>query len=386
MNKILISFLLSLLIAAGMPYDAYCKGAKGTKKTDSATAEKKNGSKSYSRQNSGNPFAFSYLNAFNTNVIESAKKTVDVAMYSITYSDNVNDLITAAKRGVQVRVLMDEGHCYPKMDKETKRLLDIPGIQFRTIRGYGDYGVNHNKIVIADKKTVTAGSYNWTFTATFNNMENSVLITDKKYAKGYSDYFEWMWKNGRTLEQGKTLETVQQGKYGLPPQAHNIAKFNGADVPAFIFSPGSRSEERLAAILDAAKETIDACTFSFSSEILANALINAQRRGVKVRFMMDKNLAKKSIAGRNVFKSGTDFKVRIGRKGKGALHDKFVIIDNKILQTGSFNWAQNASVNSFENMVFFNDDEHINAYKRIYDGLYDETETVNDNFFETENK
>ena len=384
MKKILIYFLLSLLVSVGMPFNAYCKGAKSTKKNDSAAAEKKSGSNTSRKQSTNNPFAFSYLNAFNTNVIESAKKTVDVAMYSITYSDNVNDLLVAAKRGVQVRVLMDEGHCYPKMDKETKRLLDIPGIQFKTIRGYGDYGVNHNKIVIADKKTVTAGSYNWTFTATFNNLENSVLITDKKYAKGYSDYFEWMWKYGRTLEDGKTPETVPQGKYGLPPQAHNIAKFNGADVPAFIFSPGSKSEERLAALLDAAKESIDACTFSFSSEILANALINAQKRGVKVRFMMDKNLAKNSIAGRNVFKSGTDFKVRIGRKGKGALHDKFVIIDNKILQTGSFNWAQNASVNSFENMVFFNDNDHINAYKRIYDDLYYETETVSNNFFEIE--
>ncbi|MBO4555663.1 MAG: phosphatidylserine/phosphatidylglycerophosphate/cardiolipin synthase family protein [Elusimicrobiales bacterium] len=364
MKKILSAIFLSLAVAAALPLAAFCKNAENIK--------------------NNNAFAFSYLNVFNTKVIESAKKTVDVAMYSITYSDNVNDLISAAKKGVKVRVLMDESHCYPEMNKEIKRLINTEGIQFKTIRGYGDYGVNHNKIVIADKKTVTAGSYNWTFTATFNNFENSVLITDKKTAKGYFDYFEWMWKHARTLEDSKHSETVPQGKYGLPPQAHNIAKFNGADVPAFIFSPGSKSEERLAAILDAAKESIDACTFSFSSEILTNALINAQKRGVKVRFMMDKNLAKNSIAGKNLFTSGTDFKVRIGRKGKGALHDKFVIIDNKILQTGSFNWAKNASENSFENMVFFTGEEYIKAYAKIFDTLYSETETVTEDFFELE--
>ena len=325
-------------------------------------------------------YSFWYLNDINKKVISGAAKTVDVAMYSINIADNVNDLIEAANRGVKIRLLMDEKHCYPSLHKEVKRLLEVPGVQFKTIRGYGDWGVNHNKIVISDREIVTAGSYNWTFSATYQNLENSVVLRDPRYVQGYVSYFDWMWERGRAL-QASQPGPVAPGTYGIPPQAPVIATFNGVDVPAFIFSPGSRSEERLAALIDAAQISVDACTFSFSSNILADALIRAHKRGVKVRFMMDQKIAQTSYTARYLYQSGTDFKVRAGRKGKGALHNKFIIIDGKVMQTGSFNWAQNASVNSFENMVFFVDAYHIKGYQNTYDTLYAETVTVGPDHF-----
>lgn len=325
-------------------------------------------------------YAFGYLNQLNSKVIDGANKTVDVVMYSINIPDNVDDLVEAAARGVKIRVIMNENHVYKNRHKEVKRLIATPGVEFKTLRGTQDWGVNHNKIVISDNKTVTTGSYNWTFSATYSNMENSVVLTDSVYVKGFSEYFEWMWSIARTLDQGPS-GVLPQGAYGIAPQAPLISRFNGVDVPAYIFSPGSRSEERLAALIDAAKVSVDAVTFSFSSTILADALTRASQRGVQVRFMMDDGIAKSSYVGKYLFLSGTDFKVRPGRTEKGALHNKFIIIDGKVLQTGSFNWAVNASVNSFENMVFFIDGSYIKAYQNLYNRMYGEAKPVTVEYF-----
>jgi len=65
-----------------------------------------------------------------------------------------------------------------------------------------------------------------------------------------------------------------------------------------------------------------------------------------------------------------DFRVRGGRTDTGALHNKFAIMDGALLETGSFNWTTNASVNSFENVVFTNNTAALNEYQSKYDWFY----------------
>lgn len=318
-------------------------------------------------------FSFTYLNDLNTKMIDAAGSSMDVAMFSMTLADNPDALLRAAGRGVKVRVILDEKHVYPKADAQIQRLMKAPGIEFRTLCGTRAWGINHNKILIADREIASAGSYNWTFGATFSNLENTLVMRDSAHVSGYAAYFDWMWSKARTLDQGASPAELPDGYYGLPPQDPSPAQsLNGTPVPAYLFSPGSRSEERLAAIIDAARTSLNAVTFSFSSKALADAVIRARERGVKVRFMMDKNMAKDSIAAKSVFDAGVEMRIRIGRTEKGALHDKFAILDGQLLETGSFNWTSNASVNSFENIVFTSDTGAIKAYQAAFDRIYAE--------------
>lgn len=316
-------------------------------------------------------YSFSYLNQLIVDASNASVNTIDCVIYSINMKDIPDALIAARDRGVKIRIIMDESHVYPKADTQIKRLINAgDGIEVRTLRGTRSYGVNHNKITIHDRALVTTGSYNWTFGATFSNYENTLVFRNPVYVKGYVDYFEWMWSKARTIEQGASPE-VPEGYYGIPPQDKSGSiVLNGIKVPLYLFSPGSDTENRIASLIDAARVSVDAVTFTFSSKPIADAIIRANARGVKVRFLEDDDMAKSSYMAKFIYEAGVPFRWIGGRNDKGAMHNKFFIFDGKILGTGSFNFTTNASVNSFENIVFTDDSSVVTAYQKQFDWFY----------------
>lgn len=329
-------------------------------------------------------YSFGYLNDVTVKLIDASRSTVDVVMFSINLKDAPDALLRARDRGVKVRLIINESHAFSRPTPDVKRLLAARGIEVRTLRGTRSYGVNHNKIGIFDGAVATLGSYNWTFGATFSNLENLLVARHPIYVDGYVRYFDWMWSKARKPELGPSPE-LPAGYYGVPPQDPAPAQsLNGTPVPAYLFSPGSDTEVRLAAIIDAARRAVDAVTFTFSSKTLADALVRAHRRGVKVRFMMDEEMARDSAIAKYTFDNGVPFRVRRGRTEKGALHNKYAILDGQILATGSFNWTANASVNSFENVAFVSDPGAVKAYQDKYDWFYSSSTAPTAAFFQPE--
>jgi len=329
-------------------------------------------------------YSFSYNNKLIVKAIDAAQKSLDVAMYSISLDEMVEAILRANARGVRIRMIINHFHVYPRPTAQIKKLIEN-GINIRTLRGERSYGVMHNKITIVDGGLLITGSYNWTFGATFFNLENQIIARNPIYLRGYKKYFSWMWKYAHTIEQGPQDE-VEQDYYGKPPQEQNSSMdLNGYSVPAYIFSPNSDAGLKLAEIISKAKKTIDAVTFTFSSRKIADALIEAKNRGVKVRFMTDKKIGQSSAMAKYLYDSGVEFRWRRGRVEKGAMHNKFIILDGKILQTGSFNWTLNADWNSFENMIFTDDSGAINAYARKYNWFYSEAEVPVPGDFQIEN-
>ncbi len=316
-------------------------------------------------------YSFSYLNSLVVNAINASVKSFDGVIYSINMKDIPDALIAARDRGVKIRLIIDHSHIYPRMDTQIKKLLNAgAGIELRASRGYRTYGVNHNKITIHDGELVTVGSYNWTFGATFSNYENTIVARHPIYVEGYKKYFEWIWSHSVKIDQGPLAEQPV-GAYGLPPiDDKPVMSLNGTPVPAYLFSPGSDTENRIAALMDSAKVSIDAVTFTFSSKPIADALIRAHKRGVKVRFLEDIGMAKKSSMARYVFESGVPMRWTGGRNEKGAMHNKFIIFDGKILATGSYNFTTNGSTNSFENVIFISDENAIKSYQSKFGWFY----------------
>lgn len=329
-------------------------------------------------------YAFGYLNDVTVKLIDASRSAVEISLFSVNLKDAPDALLRARDRGVKVRVIINESHVFSRPSTEVKKLLAATGIEVRTLRGTRSYGVNHNKIGVFDRSVATFGSYNWTFGATFSSLENLLVARHPVYVDGYIRYFDWMWSKARKPELGPSPE-VPVGYYGEPPQDPAPAQsLNGTRVPAYLFSPGSDTENRLAAILDAARRTIDAVTFTFSSKPLADALIRAKQRGVKVRFMMDEEMARDSFIAKYTFDNGVPFRVRRGRTEKGALHNKFAILDGEILATGSFNWTTNASVNSFENVAFVSDAGALKAYQSSFNWFHSSSTAPTSDFFQPE--
>lgn len=122
-------------------------------------------------------------------LINGARDSIDIAMYTFTNSKIARALVMAYERGVRIRVLLDGQEAQNKYSKGV--FLKKRGIFVVYDRMPG---LMHNKFCIIDNAIVITGSYNWTATAEEKNEENLLVIHDANIAKAYKDRFEYLLK------------------------------------------------------------------------------------------------------------------------------------------------------------------------------------------------
>lgn len=116
-------------------------------------------------------------------------------------------------------------------------------------------------------------------------------------------------------------------------------------------------EKLLIDALQAARREIFVAVYSFSRVSIADALIEKHRAGIDVRVKADRGQARTKW-GRPIMKAlkAADVPVEfIGVPRPGHMHHKFVVIDNQIVITGSYNFTNLASTGSWENLVRIDD-------------------------------
>lgn len=119
------------------------------------------------------------------------------------------------------------------------------------------------------------------------------------------------------------------------------------------FSPRGECTDAIIRELKKAKNSVLVQAYSFTSVPIAEALVNAHKRGVKVEVILDKSrkAEKKSSA---PFLSDRGVQVKIDAT-RGIAHNKVMIIDGEIVITGSFNFTKNAEENNAENLLVIHD-------------------------------
>ena len=136
------------------------------------------------------------------------------------------------------------------------------------------------------------------------------------------------------------------------------------------FSPRGGIAEEIVSQIDIAEDYIDIAMYSFTSELIAEAVIRAKCRGVKIRILMDS-----SQAGGKYSKYGffLDKGITIIRdRHAGIMHNKIAIIDGRVLFTGSYNWTESAEERNEENILMFIDEEEIiELYQERLDYLWE---------------
>lgn len=99
--------------------------------------------------------------------------------------------------------------------------------------------------------------------------------------------------------------------------------------------------------LDKAKVSIHVCIAWFSKQSIADKLVEKYKQGVDVKVIYY-NDHTNSKFGVNI--DDIPFKAVRGSRG-GIMHNKYCIIDNQIVITGSYNWSDNAENKNDENAV-----------------------------------
>lgn len=134
------------------------------------------------------------------------------------------------------------------------------------------------------------------------------------------------------------------------------------------FSPEDDCGGEILKRIEGAKNAIDAAIYVFTSRSLAQALVNAQERGVKVRLCLDGEGIQAKYS-KDKFLQRKKIPLRI-KKDRGLMHHKFCLIDGEILITGSYNWTRSANRRNDENLIILHLPEVVRIYKDYFDRLW----------------
>lgn len=126
------------------------------------------------------------------------------------------------------------------------------------------------------------------------------------------------------------------------------------------FSPLARCSTHIIKEINQAQKEILVAVYAFTSDELAWALVKARQRGVMVQVVLDQEFDAENETSKGSFLAQQGLPVRrvsglaTGReRGPGLMHQKFAVIDRKVVLTGSYNWTVAADNYNDENLLLF---------------------------------
>jgi phosphatidylserine/phosphatidylglycerophosphate/cardiolipin synthase-like enzyme len=133
------------------------------------------------------------------------------------------------------------------------------------------------------------------------------------------------------------------------------------------FSPDEPCDIKLLKFVKSAQKSIEVAIYDINLDALVHELL-AQSKRILVRFVVDRRQAKgdHSLVPL-LIKAGAQ--VRYGHQ-RGIMHNKFVIVDGKMIETGSFNHTNHASRANNENQVYLANPAIVARYQQRFEKIW----------------
>ncbi|MDI3298601.1 MAG: phospholipase D family protein [Bacillota bacterium] len=133
---------------------------------------------------------------------------------------------------------------------------------------------------------------------------------------------------------------------------------------------GGDAAARIVREIGAARKTLDLAVYSFTDERIAQAVLAAKRRGVRVRLITDReelrNPYQKAVVG-ELRRAGVPVEQN---SHAGLMHLKVAVIDGRTVITGSYNWTLSAADENDENLLVIRDPALAASYGRLFESMW----------------
>ncbi len=283
--------------------------------------------------------------------LDNARFQIDAALYDLNLWTIRNALLRAHQRGVLVRVVVEED---AMIRREIQDLI-IAGIKVVPDQSKG---LMHNKFLIIDHSEVWTGSMNLTINGAYRHLNNLVRIRSSLVAENYTTEFEEMFLEGFF------------GELILNNTPHPVLTVDGIKMETY-FSPDDLTAERITALVLDAERSVDFMFYAFTSDAIADALILQADRGVSIRGVLDAYQEKSGLGSEYTRLRDHDLDVRLdGHQDK--MHHKVIILDERIVITGSYNLTRSAETINDENTLVIHSEEIAEVYLREFDWIFSE--------------
>lgn len=278
------------------------------------------------------------------NLINGAQRSIDAALFELNSPTVTDALVRALQRGVVLRLVLDDEHALEDPGSTVQQVIDA-GAQ---IRSDERSAFMHNKYFIVDGIYVWTGSTNATRNGFYNNNNNALLLRSTRLVQNYQEDFEEMFTDGAFTFSDDTRDVPNR-----------IFRIEDTQVETY-FSPDDRSivRNRIIELISGARSSIRIMAFSFTLEDVGQAVVQRLQQNVLVEGVFETTGSLRGVmpslacAGANVRQDGNP----------NILHHKVIIIDERIVITGSFNFSNNAIDNNSENLVIIHNQGLAAAY------------------------
>jgi phosphatidylserine/phosphatidylglycerophosphate/cardiolipin synthase-like enzyme len=280
--------------------------------------------------------------------IDSARLSVDIAVMDLDLWSVRDALIAAQRRGVEVRMVVESDN----LDGEEIQDILAAGVP---VLGDRREGLMHDKFVVIDRAEVWTGSLNYTVSDAYRNNNNLLRVRSSRLAEDYTREFEEMFVDDR-FGPGSPANTP----YPLVP-------VGGGQIEVY-FSPDDGVASHLVDLIHGARENVQFLAFSFTSDDLAEALLERYLTGVDITGVMESNQVESNTGSDYQHFRDAGMDVRLDGN-PDQMHHKVIIIDGQIVVTGSYNFSRNAEEKNDENLLVIHSPEIAALYMEEFQSI-----------------
>ncbi|VAW72482.1 hypothetical protein MNBD_GAMMA10-583 [hydrothermal vent metagenome] len=136
---------------------------------------------------------------------------------------------------------------------------------------------------------------------------------------------------------------------------------------AACFSPGHDCRNNIIRLIKSAKKSLSICVFTISDNKITDAILAAHKRGIEVVVISDNDKA--NDRGSDIYQLREKGLNVILDQSPHHMHHKFMLVDNKVLLNGSFNWTRSATDVNQENILITYEDELVTLFQRRFEKM-----------------
>jgi phosphatidylserine/phosphatidylglycerophosphate/cardiolipin synthase-like enzyme len=366
-------------------------------------------------------------------LLDGARHSIDIAMYSFRDSSVAEAIERATARGVSVRMVFESANTHRRDPEGTMSArLEEAGVDVRYVNK-----IMHHKFAIIDGPRTAldlvypgillTGSGNWSYNAATRYDENMiVLFHDAEATLSFQREFNRLWDNSRDLVWNEALlwfGSMVITDDMIPDDESFEVAFTSANFdvwestrygPTFSRVRGRDTvSSRLVALIEAAESSIWLASGHLRLRPVAEALLAAHDANPELdirvyldgqeylsssshwRQTQDLDECLERAAGsqprtEDCVDRGFRFSYLLHRAGIPVrfkyyayrwdityavqMHHKYMLIDGRILASGSYNLSDNAEHNTMENIAIYHLDRYpglIDAFERNFGEIWD---------------
>ncbi len=277
--------------------------------------------------------------------IKNAQKSIDLEVYLLSDKFVVQSLIDAEKRGVNVRVILEE-HPYKGYgaNKEIKDKLSHYGI--KTEWSNRAYDFTHSKFLVIDGRTGYILTMNLTKSSFTKNREFGIITNSPKEVEDLEEIFQSDWER-------KPYHTQND---------------------ALLVSP-ENSRKKLEKLINGANTSIIVYAEEMEDNDIENLLIKKAKDGVGVNVILASPafIPANGDSGKYLSLNG----VQVKYLSSPFVHAKVIVVDRSAAYVGSINFSETSLDKNREVGIIVSDKAVV---KKIVDKFYEDFENATKNY------